>query len=492
MPDANVPAVAKSVLVVEDDPAFRDVLTLGLNSEGIKTVAVGSLEGAKEILAKQAIGAVVSDMRLGPESGLDLLIWMKERGLNIPSVIMTAYATTETTVQALSLGAVDFLTKAKNDIHELINVIRGILAESSGSQASKAIEGNDVGELVGTSDSIRRIQALIGKFAVADAMVLITGESGTGKEVAARLIHRYSARCKGPFVAINCGALPENLLESELFGFEKGSFTGATTTSRGLFEEANGGIIFLDEIGEMPLPLQVKLLRVLQELKVRRIGGKQERPIDVRIICSTNRNIREQVENGNFRQDLYFRLNILNLELPPLRQRLEDLPHFVDHFLSKACKRLGKPPMSLSQEAMALLGNYSFPGNVRELENLMERFAVLGSGGTLGCDVFPDSLLATLVPDRQAKEQTETHSPNQQCQAELPDSGFYLDAYLNSCKGYFARKALEAAGGNKTKAAHLLRMSVRHFKYLVDEAGGPEALPGQPPKPVDFSLKTDN
>jgi DNA-binding NtrC family response regulator len=487
LPDVNALAGTKPILIVEDDAAFRDVLTLGLTSESINTISVGSLEEAKDALTKHPVGAVVSDMRLGSESGLDLLLWMKEKELNIPSVIMTAYATTETTVQALSLGAVDFLTKAKDDIQELVNVLRGILAKSSGGKTAIASEADDDG-LVGASDAIRRIQALIGKFAVADAIVLITGESGTGKEVAARLIHRYSARSKGPFVAINCGALPENLLESELFGFEKGSFTGAHTTSPGLFEEANGGIIFLDEIGEMPLPLQVKLLRVLQELKVRRIGAKRERAIDVRIICSTNRNIREEVEKGHFRQDLYFRLNILNLELPPLRQRIEDLPFFVSHFLTKACQRLGKPPMSLSQEALQMLGEYSFPGNVRELENLMERFAVLGSGGLLGCDVFPDSLLAALGMGKKGFEQAAPPAPDEPCQPELPEAGFFLEVFLKTTKSYYARKALEMSGGNKTKAAHLLRMGIRQFKFLVDEAGGPEALPGQQPMPSDFKL----
>ena len=480
---ANSKDNSKQVLIVEDDEGFRDVLTMGLNAAGIATFAVGSLHEAREILCRQSFAAVISDMRLGNESGLELLTWMRDRELEIPSVIMTAYATTETTVQALSLGAVDFLTKAKNDIQELIKVVQGIMVKSS---APKTVEDGDVGDFVGVSDSIRRVQALIGKFAIADATVLITGESGTGKEVAARLIHRYSTRNKGPFVAINCGALPENLLESELFGFEKGSFTGASTMKRGIFEEAKGGIVFLDEIGEMPVSLQVKLLRVLQELKVRRIGSSKEMPIDVRVICATNTNIREQAEGGAFRQDLYYRINILHLELPPLRDRLEDLPIFVNHFLSKACKRHGKPPMVLSQDALELLGNYSFPGNVRELENLMERFVALGSGGVLDSEVFPDGLLAELVSVKPKTSEAIAFFEND---CTLPKKGFDLDAYLKSCKSYMMHKALEISGGNKTKAAHFLGMGYRPFSYWIEEEGGISGLAKVPPSPADFPLK---
>ncbi|MCL1908286.1 MAG: sigma-54 dependent transcriptional regulator [Holophagaceae bacterium] len=482
MSDLFPESASKRVLIVEDDEGFRDVLVMGLHAEGIEAFAVGSLKEAIDILGRRSFAAVVSDMRLGGESGLDLLKWMNERGLEIPSVIMTAFATTETTVLALSLGAVDFLTKAKNDIQELIKVIQGILAKSA---PAKSVDDGGVGDLVGVSDSIRRTQALIGKYAIADATVLITGESGTGKEVAARLIHRYSVRNKGPFVAVNCGALPENLLESELFGYEKGSFTGASTMKRGIFEEANGGIVFLDEIGEMPIPLQVKLLRVLQELKVRRIGSSKEAPIDVRVICATNINIRELAESGTFRQDLYYRINILHLELPPLRERLEDLPAFVNHFLSNACKRHGKPPMALSQDAMKLLGAYSFPGNVRELENLMERFAALGSGGVLDVEVFPDGFLSDQVTSRPVLAASPILN-----NSGMPEGGFDMDRYLKSCKSFLMHRALELSGGSNTKAAHFLGMAVRPFKHWVEEVGGADALPKHPPSPADFPRRT--
>jgi two-component system response regulator PilR (NtrC family) len=388
------------------------------------------------------------------------------------------------------MGAVDFQTKKKNDIHELVKVLQGILTKAAPLGAPDNGLTGDL-DLVGTSESIRRTQTLIGKYAIADATVLITGESGTGKEIAARLIHRYSARAKGPFVAVNCAALPENLLESELFGFEKGSFTGANATKRGLFEDARGGVIFLDEIGEMPLALQVKLLRVLQELKVRRIGSSKELPIDFRVICATNYNIRELAENGGFRQDLYYRLNILHLEMPPLRERLGDLPALVNYFLANARARHGKPPITLPQDTMDMLMSYSFPGNVRELENLMERFAVLGSGGSLDKDVFSDNILEEVKGKKRdnagnsASANPYPHEPK----AEILGSGLDLDTYLKSTKGYFVQMALKQSGGNKTRAAHLLGMGFRPFSYWLEEAGGIGALPKEPPAPQDFPLK---
>src|SRR5208283_786993 len=221
------------------------------------------------------------------------------------------------------------------------------------------------------------------KVARSDTTVLITGESGTGKEIVARLIHRYSDRAKGPFVPVNCGALPEALLESELFGYEKGAFTGAVGMKRGLFEEAEGGVIFLDEIGEIPLPLQVQLLRVLQERRIRRLGATEERPVDARVIGASNRDLRARAERGQFRQDLYFRLNILHIELPPLRERQEDLPVLAEHFLTRFCRKLNKPPMALAEDAMEVLRRYRFQGNVRELENLMERCVALNAGGPI-------------------------------------------------------------------------------------------------------------
>ena len=463
---------SKRVLLVEDEPSFRDVLQIGLAPQGFETQAVAGLAEAKGLLLEQGFDAVVSDLRLKDGSGIDLLAWMKEQGLPTPVVIMTAFATTETTVQALNLGAVDFLTKTKNDLQELTKVLRGIFTVSV---AAPVLEGADIGDLVGVGDTIRKVQALVGKIARVNTTVLITGESGTGKEVVARLIHRYSDRTKGPFVPVNCGALPEALLESELFGYEKGAFTGAVGMKRGLFEEAEGGVIFLDEIGEIPLPLQVKLLRVLQERRIRRLGAAEERKVDARVIGASNRDLRARAERGQFRLDLYYRLNILHIELPPLRERQEDLPVLAEHFLTRFCRKMGKPPMTLSQEALEALRGYPFPGNVRELENLMERCVALNSGGPIGIDLFPDSVLAP-APGVPASAQP----------LEIPQNGFDLEGDLAALKGHLMHMALQRAEGNKTRAARLLGMSFRAYRYWLQEMGGQETLPPGFPWPDEF------
>ena len=474
MSQRNAP---KRILLVEDEAGFREILQLGLESEGFRTAAAGGVAEARGLLEREAFDVVVSDLRLKDGSGLELLAWMKERDVGTPTVIMTAFATTETTVQALNLGAVDFLTKTKNDLQELTKVLNGLFAV-----AEPAAEAEEIGDLVGVGGTIRRVQALVGKVARADSTVLVTGESGTGKEVVARLVHRYSERARGPFVPVNCGALPENLLESELFGYEKGAFTGADRPKRGLFEEAEGGVIFLDEVGEMPLALQVKLLRVLQERRVRRLGATAERPVDVRVIGASNQKLRERAEQGLFRQDLYFRLNILHIELPPLRERLEDLPVLVEHFLARFCRKLGKAPMSLTGEALELLRAYRFPGNIRELENLMERCVALNPGGAIGPELFPDSLLEEI-----RRGHAEPRGPG----LALPPQGCDLEAWLAALKGHLMLQALHRCDGNRTRAARMLGMSFRAYRYWLQELGGqehlaeafpwPEAFPPAPP-----------
>ena len=474
----SVPA-SRAILILEDEPSFREVLQLGLSPHGFSPETVGTLEGAKALLRERTFDAIVSDLRLKDGSGIDLLHWMKAQGLDTPVVIMTAFATTETTVQALNLGAVDFLTKAKNDIQELTKVLRGIFIEQAPPSASGI---HDLGDLVGVGDTMRKVQALVGKVALADSTVLITGESGTGKEIVARLVHRYSDRAKGPFVPVNVGALPESLLESELFGYEKGAFTGAGLTKRGLFEEAQGGIIFLDEIGEMPLPLQVKLLRVLQERRIRRLGANEERPVDVRVIGATNQNLRQRAELNQFRQDLYYRLNILHIELPPLRERPEDLPVLVEHFLARFCRKLGKPPMTLTAEAYAILAKYGFRGNVRELENLMERCVALNAGGPIGTDLFPDNILAEAEGRTDAMGQPVFR-------LDIPPDGFDLEAYLAGLKSHLLRRAIERCDGNRTRAARMLGMSFRALRYWIQELGGAEALAPNFPHPEDYPAK---
>ncbi|HEY3399038.1 MAG TPA: sigma-54 dependent transcriptional regulator [Geothrix sp.] len=464
-------ASTQRILLVEDEPGLREVLTLALEGAGFRCEAVAGIEEGQRALREAAFDGVLSDLKLKDGSGIELLTWMKEQGLETPVVIMTAYATTETTVQALNQGAVDFITKPFRH-EDLIGTLKGLLAAAE----PEAPLPQDLGELVGVGPIMRKINALIGKVSRADTTVLLTGESGTGKEVVARLIHRYSDRAKGPFVAVNCGALPEALLESELFGFEKGAFTGASAMKRGLFEEAGGGILFLDEIGEMPLSLQVKLLRVLQERRLRRLGATEERPVDVRVIAATNRDLRARAESGAFREDLFYRLNILQIELPPLRERPEDLPVLAEHFLRRFCQKLGKPPMQLHSDTMAQLLAYRFPGNVRELENLMERCVALNPGGPITRELLPDGFGQAAASD----------GGDRPAPLVIPAEGFDLEAWLNALKGHFLRRALEDVGGVKTKAGKRLGMSFRAYRYWLAELGGLEALPKDFPWPADF------
>ena len=461
-------APAHRILLVEDEAGLREVLALTLEGAGFEVAPVGSRLEAERALAAGPIDAVLSDLKLKDGTGIQLLQWMKDRGLEAPLVIMTAYATTETTVEALNLGAVDFITKPFRN-EDLIGLLQGLLAQAR----PEAVEGPASGELIGVGDTMRRVQALVGKVARADTGVLLTGESGTGKEVVARLIHRYSALARGPFVAVNCGALPENLLESELFGYEKGAFTGATALKRGLFEEASGGILFLDEIGEMPLALQVKLLRVIQERTVRRLGSATERPVDVRLIAATNRDLRARAQGGQFREDLYYRLNILHIELPPLRDRPEDLPLLAEHFIRRFCLKLGKPAMSLHPETLDLLRPHRWPGNVRELENLMERCVALNPGGPITKDLLPEDLLS---PEGRGRAVA----------LAIPPEGFDLEAYLKALRGFFLRRALDEVSGVKTKAGKRLGMSFRAYRYWLAELGGAETLPSACPRPEDF------
>ena len=470
-------AQTQRILLVEDEPGLREVLTLALEGAGFVCEAVPGLAEGRRALSEATYDGVLSDLKLKDGSGIELLAWMKDQGFTTPVVIMTAYATTETTVEALNQGAVDFITKPFKH-EDLIATLKGLLAESEPAPAPP----EDLGELVGVGPIMRKINALIGKVSRADATVLLTGESGTGKEVVARLIHRFSDRAKGPFVAVNCGALPETLLESELFGFEKGAFTGASALKRGLFEEAGGGILFLDEIGEMPLSLQVKLLRVLQERRMRRLGATEERPVDVRVITATNRDLRARTQAGAFREDLFYRLNILQIELPPLRERPEDLPVLAEHFIRRACQRLGKPLMQLHPEAMARLLDYGYPVNVRELENLMERCVALNPGGPITRELLPEGLFQRVPGGPEGRP----------VPLVIPPDGFDLEAWLQALKGYFLRQALEEVGGVKTKAGRRLGMSFRAYRYWVGELGGVEALPAAFPWPEDHPPQAED
>lgn len=444
---------AKHILLVDDEVRLREMLGILLRRSGYQVTSASGVQDALAQLRAGTFDAVLSDLKMPDGSGLEVLQAVQDLRPSTQVVLMTAYGTTGVAVEAMRNGAYDFLEKPfKNEVllatldkaiekHSIVEENRALRAQINGSSI----------DLIGVSQPMRHLRETIGRAAAAPTSVLITGESGTGKELVARALHEHSPRSKAPFVVINCGALPENLMESELFGHEKGAFTGATANKDGLLRAATGGTLFLDEIGEMPLALQVKLLRVLQERKVRPLGGSKELPIDVRIVAATNRDLEEEVRRGMFREDLFYRLNVIRLCLPPLRQRPEDIPGLAQHLLQKH-SLLQQRNLRLGKAALAWLGKQAFPGNVRELENLIERAVALAPGHTI--------------------EPTDLGSPSPAPTAgRIEDidfeAGFDLEAYLGGIEHRILQAALDEAAGNRTKASRLLGLSFRSFRYRL-------------------------
>jgi two-component system response regulator PilR (NtrC family) len=401
------------------------------------------------------------DLRMPGMDGLATLRAIKRANESVSVVIMTAYATAETAVHALKEGAYDYIIKPFK-VDELRHLCRKALDE-------RRLRGENVrlrhevevryhfGNLIGKSSQMREIFSTIERLGDSKATVLVTGDSGTGKELAAKAIHFNSNRKGGPFVTVNCGAIPQELMESELFGHVKGAFTGAMSAKQGLFEVADGGTLFLDEVSELPLHLQVKLLRVLEDPEVRPVGGVKPVRVDVRIVAATNRDLAEAMARGTFRQDLFYRLNVILLHLPPLRERREDIPLLVDHFLRKFAEESGAPARVVSPEALAALESYAWPGNVRELENVIQRAVTLERGAVIGADAFPDPLRGRPVPDVTP--------------IELPPEGLNLDALIEGIERDLLGQALRRSGGVQTRAAQLLQTSFRSFRYRLQKYG---------------------
>jgi two-component system response regulator PilR (NtrC family) len=385
----------------------------------------------------------------------------KRRDDALQVIMITAFATTEQAVEAMRLGAYDYVQKPfKNN--ELLAQIEKALEKRSIVHENRALRAHvkgafQLGDLIGKAPRMQAVMDVVRRVANGRSSVLITGESGTGKEVVARALHQSGERASGAFVTVNCGALPENLMESELFGHEKGAFTGATARKDGLFRTANGGTLFLDEIGELPTPLQVKLLRVLQERKVRPVGGQQEIEVDVRVVAATNRDVEQSVRDGSFRQDLFYRLNVIRVQLPPLRERMEDVPMLAQHFLQKHSALEGKR-LTLSPEAMSWIVQQRYPGNVRELENVIERAVALASE--------PYVVRSDLLQGGEDTAESPTHA-----QPVLPADGVDLDAQLGELERSMLVQALERTGGNRTNAAKLLRMTLRSLRYRLAKYG---------------------
>ena len=436
-------------LVVDDEPAIRELLELTLARMGIDCLLAGDIAQAHAALRSRPVDICLTDMRLPDGDGLDLVGHIQAHFPQLPVAVITAHGNVESAVQALKNGAFDFVSKPV-DLAALRNLVSTALKLR---ERRVATEGRGATRLLGRSPAIEQVRAMVAKVARSQAPVHISGESGTGKELVARLIHENGARAENPFVAVNCGAIPSELMESEFFGHKKGSFTGAVADKDGLFQAAQGGTLFLDEVADLPLHMQVKLLRVIQEKAVRAVGAQRETPVDVRILSATHRNLAELVRTGRFREDLYYRINVIELRVPPLRERPEDIPLLAAHILERLAEE-GSRPVRLAAAALTLLQAHPFPGNVRELENILERAITLAEG---------DVIQATDI-QLQATEQDEDEplsgSPSQN-----------LGRHLGDVEKEAIKKALEQARYNKTAAAKLLGMSFRQLRYRIKKLG---------------------
>ena len=453
-----------SILVVDDEPSLRELLEIMLRKQRHEVATTATLAAALTRIGAEEFDLVISDLRLGADSGLGLLEAVKARAPATEVVMITAFATTENAVQAMKLGAYDYVLKPFK-LEELQLVVdkalehRRLLAENRVLRHRVGDRGAEPEPILGHSPAIEQVRQVVAKVGPTRSTVLLTGESGTGKEVVARAIHAAGDRRDQPFVAVNCGAIPEGLIESEFFGHEKGAFTGAGERRAGLFEVAGSGTMFLDEIGELPAPVQVKLLRALQERRIRRVGGTADIGISARIVAATNRDLSEEVKAGRFREDLFYRLNVIQLRLPALRDRPEDLPEFCAYFLARIAAEQGWAVCEVSPEAMRLLEAYAFPGNLRELANILERAATLASGPVIGPEVLPPAVRGGEAPGEPAPAQG------------LPPGGLDLQAHLDAIERRILEQALARTGGVKTEAARLLSLTFRSLRYRLAKFG---------------------
>jgi two-component system response regulator PilR (NtrC family) len=452
------------ILVVDDERSMRELLGIVLRREGYEVVLAENGRVALDVLEQQPVDLLISDIKMPDMSGVDVLRAAKRIDRDIVGIMITAFASTDTAVDALRLGALDYLSKPFNVDELKLKVrkaLRGRQLERENVWLKRRLdETHEFNSIIGRSEAMLAVFELIQRIAPTNSTVLVAGESGTGKELVARAIHHESLRRDRPFVALNCGAMPENLLESELFGHVRGSFTGADTNKKGLLEVADTGTVFLDEIGEMSPPMQVKLLRVLQDRKFRRVGGTEEMSSDIRIVAATNRDLGRMVAEGRFREDLFYRINVIPIELPPLRKRREDVPLLATHFLKRFATQMQKDLQGISAEALDALAGYDWPGNVRELENVIERAAALEHSSV----VLPESLPAQVRSGRQPAAGSRSDAGGQEA---MPDEGFDLEQHVQHIEREYIAEALRKAGGVKVKAAELLGMSFRSFRYYT-------------------------
>jgi two-component system response regulator PilR (NtrC family) len=452
------------ILVVDDELSMREVLEYMLNKEGYQVTCAENGVNAIGQLEKQHFDLLLCDIKLGDLSGLDVLRASKKANRDTVVILISAYASTETAVEAMNEGAYDYVPKPF-DKDELLQTIAKALDLRTIEHEKELLddqleENRHFGLLVGSSPAMQHIYKLIQQVADTKTSVLITGESGTGKELIARAIHQESDRSDQPFVVINCGGIPETLMESELFGHKKGSFTGATHDKKGLFEIAHKGTLFLDEIGEISLPIQVKLLRAVQEKVFKAVGANEDISVDIRIVSATNKNLEKEIIGGNFREDLFYRLNVIEIRVPPLRERKADLRTLAQHFLEKYSREMGKEISKFSSYAIDLLNKYDFPGNIRELENLLERSVALSTTNI----ILPDSLALSLHKRRWIEG-----FEDRRFDLDEVSRGVSLDTILEEIERGYLKKALDCSNGSKNKAAELLDISFRSLRYRLDK-----------------------
>ena len=461
------------ILVVDDEASLRQMMDVLLRRAGHEVALASGVEEATEILraSPAPYDLVVTDLMMADGTGLDVLTAAQNVSAHTQVLVVTAHGSVETAVEAMSLGAFGYLEKplsvgtARAWVEKALEKREILRANQTLRMIAKAVQPDpDGGSLIGRSPAFQSAMELARRIAPSRASALITGQTGTGKELFARAIHRWSDRKDKPFLVINCGAIPENLMESELFGHEKGAFTGAHARHEGVFRRADGGTLFLDEVGELPLQLQVKLLRALQERKVRSVGGLQELPVDVRIVAATNRDLAAMVKEKGFREDLYYRLNVLRIHLPPLAERREDLETLVEHFRLRFTDEQGKPNLSFSPEAMRVMLRYAWPGNVRELENAVERAVTLAQT-VIHVEDLPPELLGE--PGRAASSEPLV----------LPADGIDMEATLERIERSLIRQALERANGVRTQAAKVLGLSFRSLRYRLQKLGMAQGEP---------------
>jgi len=443
---------ASRILVIDDEKSLREFLTILLEQEGYEVTTAESVATGIEKLHDKTFDLVMCDLKLPDGTGLEVLADARKNHVASPFIIITAHTTPQHALEALRAGAAEYLSKPFNveDLKLILDKLLGAPEEVDGDR--------EVPNFIGSSPAIRRILDMVPRLAATPSTVFITGESGTGKELLAQAVHSFSANANGPFLSVNCGALPEGLLESELFGHVRGSFTGAIRDNKGLFVDAEGGTLLLDEVGELTPLMQVKLLRVLQERRVRPVGASREIPVNARVLAATNRDLELAVKEGTFREDLYYRLNVLHVHLPPLRQRIEDLPDLARHFVERTCRNFGLEPKRLTPDGLRVLQAYSWPGNIRELENVIERTVALESSAIISSGSLPEHLRgATSSPPADG--------------ISLPEEGIDIEEYLDNVRRSLMQQALEHTKGHQKNASELLRMSYRAFRYHAEKLG---------------------